>query len=200
MPRADNDDALAVYDKKIAMQTFFKDGVGLSERAAERAAIAEAALFDFVGGRLTSRVQGADPNVPALQDKAAIAFYSEGGVGNIYKIEKSGATDDDTGEKKLTDDEATALMATVTGRGKLVKAIGQKAAAALVIKAGFKSLHDFKTPTPASTDDKPSKNPWRSDSWSITEQGRLVKSLGIEKAAAIAAAAGSRIGATKPSA
>jgi hypothetical protein len=41
-------------------------------------------------------------------------------------------------------------------------------------------------------------NPWSKEGWNVTKQGALVKSIGETKAAAIAAAAGSKIGATKP--
>jgi len=41
-------------------------------------------------------------------------------------------------------------------------------------------------------------NPWGAKAWNITEQGRLVRVLGIDKAKAICAAAGSTWGATKP--
>jgi hypothetical protein len=40
-------------------------------------------------------------------------------------------------------------------------------------------------------------NPWSKEGWNVTAQGRLVQSIGFEKASAIAAAAGSKIGATK---
>ncbi len=43
-----------------------------------------------------------------------------------------------------------------------------------------------------------SSNPWSAGSWSVTEQGRLVRALGKDKAAGIAKAAGSFIGATRP--
>ena len=42
------------------------------------------------------------------------------------------------------------------------------------------------------------KNPWSSKSWNISAQGACVKALGVEKASAIARAAGCRIGDTKP--
>jgi hypothetical protein len=41
-------------------------------------------------------------------------------------------------------------------------------------------------------------NPWAAGSWNVTEQGRLVKALGEAKAAGIARAAGSFIGAVRP--
>lgn len=42
------------------------------------------------------------------------------------------------------------------------------------------------------------ENPWSAANWNVTAQGKIVKALGTEKAAAIARAAGSHIGATKP--
>lgn len=41
-------------------------------------------------------------------------------------------------------------------------------------------------------------NPWSPEAWNITEQGRVVKALGLQKAASLAASAGSHIGAIKP--
>jgi hypothetical protein len=43
-------------------------------------------------------------------------------------------------------------------------------------------------------------NPWSKEGWNLTKQGALIKSLGEEKAAAIAQQAGSKIGATHPAA
>lgn len=40
-------------------------------------------------------------------------------------------------------------------------------------------------------------NPWSKEGWSVTGQGKLILSLGEEKAAAIAQAAGCKIGSTK---
>lgn len=42
------------------------------------------------------------------------------------------------------------------------------------------------------------KNPWSEEHWSVTEQGNAVKTLGMEKARALAESAGSRVGATSP--
>jgi len=41
-------------------------------------------------------------------------------------------------------------------------------------------------------------NPWSAQRWNLTKQGEVIRALGLEKGAAIAAAAGSRVGATKP--
>jgi hypothetical protein len=41
-------------------------------------------------------------------------------------------------------------------------------------------------------------NPWSEIGWNVTKQGQCVRAMGMEKAAALAAACNSRIGATKP--
>lgn len=70
-----------------------------------------------------------------------------------------------------------------------------------------KNLAPGKSPKAADTgkapDKKPrdlSKNPFSKQGWSITAQGALVKSLGLDKANAIAKSIGSHVGATRPNA
>lgn len=48
------------------------------------------------------------------------------------------------------------------------------------------------------SDNKGGSNPWSAANWNVTEQGKVIKAIGLERAAQIAAAAGSKIGATKP--
>ena len=45
---------------------------------------------------------------------------------------------------------------------------------------------------------KGTTNPWAAEYWSVTRQGQIAKALGVEKAAQIARAAGSHVGATRP--
>jgi hypothetical protein len=53
--------------------------------------------------------------------------------------------------------------------------------------------------TASAPGNKKAVNPWSKEGWNISAQGSLLKSgIPIERVAAIAAAAGSRIGATKP--
>lgn len=49
-----------------------------------------------------------------------------------------------------------------------------------------------KTPDPS--------NPWSKAGWNVTKQGALIKSIGLDKAAQIAKAAGCKVGDTKPAA
>jgi hypothetical protein len=65
------------------------------------------------------------------------------------------------------------------------------------MKAGTRPEYaaDGKTVVPRKAD---AKNPWSAAGWNITAQGSIIKSLGPEKAASIARAAGCQIGATRP--
>ena len=112
--------------------------------------------------------------------------------------------------EKLAQLEADAATS-VTKRGELFKVLGaakfaeweatnkkpaggNDAAAIAKIEADLAALKSGKKPNGADH----SSNPWRAESWSVTKQGALVKAIGAAKAAEIAKAAGSRIGATKP--
>lgn len=55
---------------------------------------------------------------------------------------------------------------------------------------------------PAITAEQKEKadNPWSAAGWNVTRQAQLVRASGLEKAAQIAKAAGSYIGATRPAA
>ena len=55
-----------------------------------------------------------------------------------------------------------------------------------------------KKPADKSAATHTGSNPWAAASWNLTDQGKLVKALGEVKAAQIAKAAGSHIGATRP--
>jgi hypothetical protein len=103
-------------------------------------------------------------------------------------------------------------VTSVTARGTLYKQIGaakfaeweaanskkpaggDNAQAIAKIEADLVALKGGKKPSDA---DRPN-NPWSAGSWSVTRQGELVRTLGIAKAASIAKAAGSFVGATKP--
>jgi hypothetical protein len=113
-------------------------------------------------------------------------------------------------------DEATALIdaATLTPSlatiGALVKAVGDKKAMEILAASGVslkpdrngklkpgKKVTGAGDKSPEKTEDRRS-NPFSREGWNITKQGSLVRSLGPEKAAAIARSVGSYIGATKP--
>jgi hypothetical protein len=90
----------------------------------------------------------------------------------------------------------------LTALGALWRAVGERSYQALCESHSF----DPKRPTiagraPDGTPEKPkkaSRSPWSPEGWSFSEQTRLVRTLGVEKASQIAASAGSFLGATKP--
>jgi hypothetical protein len=107
------------------------------------------------------------------------------------------------------------LEGNLAARGQIVKRIGVAAAEAEAARYGLKGLADMSKgvrPSDVKAPDKEKKqtNPWARDGKNldpatgkyspaaITRQAALVKGLGIQKAAAIAAAVGSKIGDTKP--
>jgi len=94
----------------------------------------------------------------------------------------------------------------VTARGKLGKLMAPDELDALARTFGLNSALDFrrgKLPERVNGDGDKKKtgardNPWLASQWSISKQGQLVKSLGVEAAARIAAAAGCKLGSVRP--
>ena len=95
-------------------------------------------------------------------------------------------------------------------RGQLIREIGEGPTRELAKRYGHETLHskaEGKRPKSldAPTDDKKNipaadraSNPFSREGWNVTRQGSLIKAVGEEKAAQIARAVGSHIGATKP--
>jgi hypothetical protein len=90
-------------------------------------------------------------------------------------------------------------------RGELLREVGATNYAKLAAEWGSDiSLRPGKAPAGREGETKKPDaaarrdNPFSKEGWNITKQGALVKSLGIEKAGAIAKAVGVRIGDTRP--
>jgi hypothetical protein len=99
---------------------------------------------------------------------------------------------------------------TMKARAALLAAAGPELYATILTKFGCsdRTLAPGKKPVTDKTDDKKSddrkrpdkSNPWSKAGWNMTQQSRLVVTLGFDKAAQIAASAGAKIGQTKPNA
>jgi hypothetical protein len=91
-------------------------------------------------------------------------------------------------------------------RSALVKQVGKPEADQIALRYGLRSAHDTRrgtAPAESAPEKKTgtadhSKNPWHSSNWNISKQGALLRAVGPEKAAAMARAVGSTIGATRP--
>jgi hypothetical protein len=112
------------------------------------------------------------------------------------------------------------LDGNISARGTLVREVGQQEATRIAQNYGLKTLHDTKRGTrPDAVDGSEKKNgtaDHRNNPWSnhqnnvdgrgrftanaLTRQGQIVKSLGLDKAAQMARAVNSSVGATRPSA
>lgn len=91
----------------------------------------------------------------------------------------------------------------ITVQGEMVKAIGVQRLSELMSLVGGKVGHISK-PIPIQADAKGGKldmspnNPFSAAGWSLTKQGALVRAIGAEKAAGIAAAVGAKLGDLRP--
>ena len=100
--------------------------------------------------------------------------------------------------------EAAALAGDVTAHGKLYTSLGSNKAerdqryAAWCKEHGAKAGKAAVDKAAAAADDDEKNNPWSAANWNVTEQGRIVRTLGIAVAQRLSASQGSSIGATKP--
>ena len=95
----------------------------------------------------------------------------------------------------------------LTARGALLREVGEAEANRIAQSYGLRNMADTRRGTrPEGASEEHSKpngkdrsaNPWRAGQWNISEQGRLVRALGVEKAAQIAASVGCSLGSTHP--
>lgn len=94
----------------------------------------------------------------------------------------------------------------LSARGALVKQVGMTEANKIAESYGLRSAIDPRRgKAPAEPEGKKkngnadhSKNPFHASAWNISKQGALLRAVGVEKCAGIAASVGSRIGATRP--
>jgi hypothetical protein len=104
------------------------------------------------------------------------------------------------GQADTTLSDRAFLDGSLAARGVLVKSLGEARATEIARSYGLRSLGDTRKGERPNADGKPikSKNPWHKSSFSILEQGKLVKSIGEKAAGEIAASVGCRLGSTKP--
>ncbi|MET4216952.1 3-polyprenyl-4-hydroxybenzoate decarboxylase [Bradyrhizobium sp. LB14.3] len=94
----------------------------------------------------------------------------------------------------------------IDARSKLFREVGEVQFNQLMLQWGATPIKNGTRPEPqtgatveqAKVLKNASNNPWSPTGWNLTKQGEVVKSLGMDKATAIAKAAGSYIGATRP--
>ena len=146
--------------------------------------------------------RGSDPAWKGLSLPEAIATLKESRPHYFYK-EPDGIA--------VLAEEAFGARPSLTARGKLIRELGShEAYLEMASRWGSDGTSLKPGARPGSAEAKAREtaepegkgrginNPWLKANWSITRQGEVVKALGVDKATAIAKAADSCIGATKP--
>lgn len=175
-------------------------------------------LDEFFKAQGSTEAQRTDA-IAVLKDKCGL-------VGGIVVLLATGeAIDADKSRKWIADNkphllppvfESSLADRAFIGAGnksaaaELVKQVGMKEATKIAEGYGKRTPWDTKPgKAPARADDDSTKkksgnghdrasNPFSKEGWSISKQGSLLRAVGVEKCAAIAASVGSRIGATRP--
>src|SRR5580704_9856700 len=189
------DKVLAAHDRIDRVHKFFKS-IGSTDEQAATAAAAHADKFVWNGATL--EFQGrcvADP------DNGVSEWFTANKLDFLLPPKSANADKPDVDPQLL----ASARAGNITAKGRLVRQLGSLAAVDAVLADKSNTGADdtardekgrFVGATPQEKEAAAS-NPW-GPNWSVTRQGQIVRSLGIEAAQRIAKAAGSHIGATKP--
>ena len=94
----------------------------------------------------------------------------------------------------------------MTARTELLRQVGKPEADRIAQQYGLRDVADSRRGTPPADVEGKKKigtashkgNPFHASNWNVSAQGKLLRAVGAEKCAAIAAAVGSKIGATRP--
>ncbi len=191
-----NDELVRKLTERNKIADFAMQTLGCDER---RADVFVKACGDFFVWDGTLRFKGASGEV-AADDAQCTGFFQRE---FDFLLPATAAGDH---QAALDPDLiAKAKAGNLTARGQLFRDLhgdkprtqeGETAAALEKLLAGEQTSKPADKKLPANNFS--GSNPWAAASWNLTEQGRLVKALGEVKAAGIAKAAGSFIGATKP--
>jgi hypothetical protein len=190
------DKVLAAHDRIDRVHKFFKS-IGSTDEQAATAAAAHADKFVWNGATL--EFQGkcvADPGNGVRE------WFTANKLDFLLPPKSANADKPDVDPQLL----ASARAGNITAKGRLFVQVGRdqaKLAAVLADKSNTgadDTARDEKGRFVGATPQEKeaaANNPW-GPNWSVTRQGQIVRSLGIEAAQRIAKAANSRIGATKP--
>jgi len=157
-------------------------------------------------------------NDAQVADAAAVMLEKCALVGGVATLVETGAALTDPKSKEIIAKQKPHLLPpiyersladrafvdrNITARGELVRQVGAAEAGRIAERYGLRSISDTRvgvapdaSEKKAVADNQPN-NPWSRAGWNVTKQGALIRSIGVEKASAIARAANSRIGATR---
>lgn len=188
------DEKLLALEKLDRVYDYFS-GLGLDEATAMLLAKAEQDLFNWNSVRLTY-----GKNKVAALD-ASVAEHYKLTLPALFKAPEQKAADQIVGDVPA-DILAAALDGSMTAKSQVYLAL-KLDPKSQDGRAQLESYLDTKRLAHEAAIKKPEAklsgvNPWSAEHWNITKQGAILKGLGPEKAASIARAAKSFIGATRP--
>ena len=174
----------------------------------------ETELNAFFTAQGSTEAQRADA-IAVLASQCAV-------VGDVVTFKETGEAVDSEASRKWLQENKPHLLppkfersladrafadGSLKARGELVKQVGPIEANKIAETYGLKSASDTKRGfSPARAEDanknsdpaKHRNNPFHKSNWNVSKQGALLRAIGPEKCAAIAASVGARIGATHP--
>lgn len=174
------DEAIRKIECKHRVETFLMK-IGASEESAKLIASSPDQIKQFVWDGVNLTMRGSD--LSASEDQHAIKHFTEGPFKTLF-VKAADKTNDD--EPPQVDPALVeAARTNYTAKGRLLRALnGDQAAMDKLLAAN-------------GSDDKHVTNPFSRAGWSIDKQGSVFKALGEAKTAALAAAVGVKIGATR---
>jgi hypothetical protein len=196
-----NDEVIRRLTEQNKIAEFAMIVLGMDERRAEVFKLACGDRFVWDG---TLRFKGASGEVPA-DDPQCTGFFEREYMGPVFGMTKKSEDKVPTLDPDLI---AKAKAGHMTARSILFRELHAGKPKGTENETRKKLDQILAGETPKGDDNRnrdaggkfapTANNPWSAANWNVTEQGRLVKALGKDKAAGIARAAGSHIGATRP--
>jgi hypothetical protein len=155
---------------------------------------------------IVKQLQVAGMKMSAITTDAADAFqrgeFIEATIGKWTTEQQTKRPHCFIGDEQVDLEHSAFVDGNMTARSRLIKSVGEDAAAERAKEWGLKSITDFKTrgerPGGEQQKEKPKgDNPWSAEHWNVTKQGQVAKA-DFALATRLAKAAGSWVGATKP--
>lgn len=188
-----NEKVLRKAERLQRIHELWKAIPGTTDEMAIAASSTLAERFDWTGSVLN--LDGKPATAEAVREHFGTNY------GFLFPPKSANADKPDVDAQLL----ASARAGNITAKGRLVRQLGSLAAVDAVLADKSNTGADdtardekgrFVGATPQEKE-AAANNPW-GPNWSVTRQGQIVRSLGIEAAQRIAKAANSHIGATKP--
>lgn len=174
------DEAIRKIECKHRVETFLMK-IGASEESAKLIASSPDQIKAFVWDGVNLTMRGSD--LPASEDHQAVDHFVKGPFAALF-VKPADKTNDEP--PQVDPALVEAAKTNLTAKGKLLRALN-----------GDQAAYDKLLASDVNGADKHANNPFSRAGWSVSKQGSVFKALGEAKTAALAAAVGVKIGATR---